>query len=1059
MSKNNKIKGKNINMKWLKSRLDSKNIESIDEIDLFDSKNILIAPEGYGKSTQVLKKIIESEVKTVIYGTHTISNAEEKFNYIKKYHPSKKAFLIESDSELFRKMLLAQDEKFYNITKKISSKVDDEYLVLSLYSFNKSLKKIAFNEKSKYKLEASLEQNEHPCNYNSTLVGDLYSYLNSIKCKNTKYYLLYKMVYKTEDCLDNIDDDINLEEMLQTYNGNIESIKTLLKDCGIGIICITSKSISNWKGFRKQRDKDLKEALSTKNSLIITQNRVVENTLIPKIKNEKDILFVMDEITLDCFNICDGEKLTEFGKIVRKIQKYGEESLTISDKYLLSNFNLDDKNVKLDSNINVGNLCVRITKSDIIKMIGKPFLSHRLNFFSNILILTSELLLPSILTKSFDFKCYEIDSNFSYVDKKIKIFKCGKNEKINLVKKNKSTVSDFVSTYKTLGMSKSDTMTLGTSYFNVDNTLESCKGRNFNPRSKLGIFKNPDNRRKFEIFYNFISYYENSGEELDSSTKENIRVSYNLDLINQIFGRFSGYRRINNKNNNTKIDVFYSEMDRDFEKALTYSRYKSFFKTFNSEQIVNKIENKSNAISKKFKEFEKLYNLITDYDEINKTENPKYNVYYNLDYLQQKYGYTKRYIMTVLHKKIIQNFVYNLNDNFYRSKKLTTLFFESNDVCDVNYRKCEEILNKLKSLFNLDNRKSYCMYENNLRIESNRKRTYEFIELMINSVVKKDISGILNYGNNQSPFLHLMLRKMFWDEVFKNENDFVKIQCKNKDYTLTEIHSMKNIETDTLIKRSMYRNPDHFEYYMNISINTLYDVKEQIKEKLVENILRTDSFNIIDNLCCLFINQDERLSETKKKMYINMIKNDSANIETQYYVDDLVNKMFSKFDYNVISINKVNRFEHMYHIRVSIKRPKKMKSIVDPFLRDYFHLTTPEPNNFDSITMIYDYLTKNLSNNKHIKRDTFISNIVKKSSDSISDKIKHITSDIERIGSQCKNTRELVSKKLSEKFDKYVLELLQYSNELSNKTINSTNLNLLNNYLELKVKRKAPGYG
>ena len=76
---------------WVDDRLHSDEIDDLESYDIttfFKGKNILISPEGSGKSTTILNKIYElyqkniPDIPLVIILRHTIENAIEKFNII-----------------------------------------------------------------------------------------------------------------------------------------------------------------------------------------------------------------------------------------------------------------------------------------------------------------------------------------------------------------------------------------------------------------------------------------------------------------------------------------------------------------------------------------------------------------------------------------------------------------------------------------------------------------------------------------------------------------------------------------------------------------------------------------------------------------------------------------------------------------------------------------------------------------------------------------------------------------------------------------------------------------
>jgi hypothetical protein len=176
--------------KWIKNRLSYKQIQSINEITL-TGKNIILAPEGLGKSTGILDKL-SKENKTSFYCTHTIENAEEKFKFSKARGYN--CTLIDSDSELFRKMIRSQDNDLYMMLKKISAESNENYIFPYLYSYdikNDTLSAMLDTPAQHKRIKAQIEFNKTASGVTSSLFGNMYNYLRDMKCKDKLYILLY----------------------------------------------------------------------------------------------------------------------------------------------------------------------------------------------------------------------------------------------------------------------------------------------------------------------------------------------------------------------------------------------------------------------------------------------------------------------------------------------------------------------------------------------------------------------------------------------------------------------------------------------------------------------------------------------------------------------------------------------------------------------------------------------------------------------------------------------------------------------------------------------------
>lgn len=640
-------------MSWVDERLNSTIIDKLgykNFNEMTNGKNILISPEGSGKSTNVLS-MVKSLDKPVIFSTHTIANAIEKYKMFEEdteYVSNRRYYLIESDSELFRKMLKAQNDDIYDFFKKHLQQHNKKYLMFEIYSYQKGrgFRRVGNSESYRNKIKSQLQHDQTPSSYNSVAMQIIYNVLNSAG-KDHYYHIVFKFTDDPEELMQPISNK-NIEDTIFSNRFNSYAIQKNLQDEDIQYFCITPKSLRNWRGLKKQRDNDIKEAFESDNPIIITQNKVTENLILPKIKKKNiDCLVVYDEITSDSF-ISPGEKeQKKVMNILNKMSVHGENGLSVEDEIFLEDFGIKKEVIKMGKEQNgtiiLDEMRIRNSFGEPYITIGKPYLNKRLTSFPNTLILTSEKLLPSILVKGFGYKCFEIENDYLYEDDKLFLHPTDKNTPIQTTKTKKDGVVQFIKDVKEYDEDIKELVTIGTSYFNADLTLEACKGRNFSKTDNVMIFKNPDPISKFNTYIELIEEYEN--EPITKDLVKNVQIAATVDLLNQTIGRISGKRR--RFQTDANINLYYYKYDNIMKEALENIRYKGKYQSCTSYiKKINSIKTNLNNIFEKADEVLSIYE-DTFYTEL---ETGNKNPYGNLHDYTYRWKKSKKEVLSDLQK-------------------------------------------------------------------------------------------------------------------------------------------------------------------------------------------------------------------------------------------------------------------------------------------------------------------------------------------------------------------------------------------------------------------------
>jgi hypothetical protein len=590
------------------------------------NKKIILGPEGSKKSRGIIESIINSnDTNITIFSSHTIKNSIEKFEYAKSL-PKKNCSVVRicSNSEFFRNMISKKSKDISDLFNN-SKLCSDKYIRFQLTSHSKNtneFKPINRNVGNVSKLKSSLGNT--PDDYNNTVTNMIYNDFNSVNGK-LDYYLAINL----SDDAPKIDDELipNFSNILSEYECDLHAINDLYRSENIEVICIPGEYIKKYKFNLKQRDIDLKDALTEKGKSIVifSQNKTVEDIIIPILDRLElsNTHIIIDEILDSDFVYNTNTHLCNtMNRITKKIHKNGFASLNRNDVNFLKDNNLytEVKNKTTnDYSITMNNMSLIVSNGNCESFIGKPSFCKRLQFFNNITILTSERFKSEILKEALDFTIENTDE--TYIDDKLFIYETSKNTDIKIVKSESDNIIEYVNTIKNSYDKHSDVLVIGTSYFNPDYTTSSCRG--INPSSDLKKLVIITNMAQQSVSTKYVAYVNEFFKNIPSNTFDYVSKNLRIDELNQIIGRVCGPRREYLKD--TIVELYYYNKDRYLKDALQEIRYKGTIIT-NPNDINCKIELSKSNYKKTLETYNKVdsfLRLYSDKDYINKnTTNP-----------------------------------------------------------------------------------------------------------------------------------------------------------------------------------------------------------------------------------------------------------------------------------------------------------------------------------------------------------------------------------------------------------------------------------------------------
>jgi len=771
-------------MGWFDRNYKTNAVKSIsEEVDnLLQGKCILTSPEGYGKSTDVLKHCLENPLgRPIIFTAHTIDNAREKYLYALEHWnipDDVDMHLLNSNSELFRLMIRAQDELLYQFMKKSINFSNHKFLQYQMYSCNHGIVKPVGKSPSIIDKFNAWKMNPTPMSHNSISMADIYNSINSVHGR-LNYYLIFK-INDTANTTNPLPLNVNLQTLLEEHDYDIVAVRGALSKYGLSVVCITSESIKNWRGLRKQRDENLKELLIKPNVVILTQNKVTEEVIIPLLhKHDMDASLIVDEFTSDCYHVITQRDVDKLSTIIKKGFTYGFESLSQDEYFFITDLGIHDNVQEICESgvgsLSLGQVNLNVTpEGNSLVNIGEVKLAKRLTSCPNTLILTTEVVPSTILSKFYGYTISEIKKGYKFKDRKLKLYPTDKHTDVCVTKESKDTVVKYLDMFRETVNKKEETLAIGTSYFGVDITAEACKGRNFDDGiRKVCIVKNPEPFAKTAHLVSLI--YQNDPTVDRKNLYEEVREYSLIDLLNQVIGRFSGERR--KRYPNVSIDFLFYSRDKTLINAFKKLRYIGLFSKIKYKCL--HLKSNYDTVNIHFAKVSRMINVYTDKDFIQHIYN---NPLFSLQDIFKNSEYTRRGITYELVSKTLIN---DINNSYYliNNKIIGCTADESNS-------------SSLPPLYEMD---------------------------------------LLEFNQFTIPNPLLLLKYAFWSNYYGNNSYRFKRMLNNTNYLLTVIHKPCNLVSNKLINffKLVYKNiPWYIAYILKETHTSTY------------NMLKTDNNTI-----------------------------------------------------------------------------------------------------------------------------------------------------------------------------------------------------------------------
>lgn len=576
---------------WMKEKLNSEIVERTQYPKICNGKNVLIAPEGCGKSSSLFLQAGLFQEHKCVFATHTKENAKEKYERFKSNY---NVFHIKSDSELFEEIIEHSDPKLSKIIATASSRSQEYYLDVRVFSktnTNGNIKRLAsWNTQTNIKrLDKTYSKgNTEILNYNYTVVGELHKLI--MKSKHKDYFIFYRLV--TRDELVKPSDETFMDKIIIDHNTMIPELNHAISNTDWTCARISSEMRCYAQHQKVERDKILKQVKEEKFCILIAQNKTVDKYITPTIDDFSSWLLIQDEITLDSFEYLSRNDIKEFTRLAKKVNKYGYDSLNSLELMYASDNGMRKQLREIESH---NKSYVEIVDQSenykihfysdfdfVSETISNIKLTNRLNEFENIVVLTAESVLP-LLLKDYGFRVSEMNDDYKIKDPNLKICITDNDTSTKVVTGNNdhlNSMREHVKKWK-----DNDTLLLGTKAFGTDYSLEACKGLNLDKTTdykNVVYLKNPTNEYSFQ---KIVTIYKRNNPDTTDEDLFHLVRSYSIDLLNQSLGRFSGYR---NKHNMNKILMLH-HTDKYTIPVLEYLRYQGTFANFDEE--VNKLSN------------------------------------------------------------------------------------------------------------------------------------------------------------------------------------------------------------------------------------------------------------------------------------------------------------------------------------------------------------------------------------------------------------------------------------------------------------------------------------
>ena len=898
---------------------------------LEDSKSfrkILLGVEGSGKSRNI---ILESSTfksdDTILIGSHTINNNKEKYNYFLSLKNSlRNGYYIESDFELFRNMIEAQNEEFSKIL--INNEIlFNEYLNTKLFSFNKTnsvFHELHANNSFKSNLYKCLKYDDSCSGFNSIIIQYIYNSLFKIK-GILNYYIFYKLDSKIDF------PKIDLTEIVLKNQFNSEAINFELSKYNIGYVPISKEALANWRGFRINRDKKLDKCLSEP-SIIFAQNKVIDKTIIDKIEkfNIKDkVIYISDEIT-DCDFILNEQKNIEsLGSISNKIEEKSNH-LSVQDTYKLEQLSLtiDQLPSKVDPVKSFGtNMSVFIPGSKKLFLFNnKPDFSKRIKYFIKSIILTTEKLPSTILENALNFKIIEEDKDLSFNDKNLYFYPTGKKDEYSMIKKNENNIKNLIEHYKNISSKYNNIAIVGTKSFNTDQSIASCKGKNFINLEKLGVFINPNNPHRIAKYLAYVYTYCKQNFNTDNMYKY-VVSQLRTDELNQTLARVCGYRR--NINPSTIVDVFYFEDDNSV--SLESLRYKGTKKSFSeSRKYIDLLLYESNNLNTEFNKLEAWLDLKPDVN----SDSTSNNNTIKLTNIIKTLKISKREFLFNTIPNLLKKIKSNVNDNVlsFFNNKLDKRTVEDFKILKTNKREINSIikrhnsrviedidliptLNSLLDNFNISNIKNddilnflksnmlyYLLEDSDLQNIFNRNKSF-LLSYMYTIEAMNKMKLNMTFGNKQKEKTKI---------VSINIESFPSIKFHKENPHYSKVLTLLNIANLYLDRNRLILFLKNLDV-SDIDIRNILNYGNGIDPYLFDRIYKTNLFKI----------QEDKLNSiihniNYEKQEVNVFYNINIKVEFNYSLISKKKEFVSLFNGNILNLNPISVYKSILEERSNL---------------------------------------------------------------------------------------------------------------------------------------------
>ncbi len=536
---------------WIKDKINSQEITSIRLGPLTKGRNILIAPEGLGKSREVLNQVVQYGSGKYVYSTHTKANAREKADALRTL---KHVHHIRSDSEIFEDAIRRMDPTLADALALCSSKAQTLFMNVRMYSVTKSngnMTRLAawgpgVNEK---RLEKCRYRSDDYLTYkfNYDVNGDIQRRLAGSQYKD--YFMFYRK--DTIEQLLAVEDESILGDSIKSLGNIVSELNVQISETRWKCVRITPEARAFIRHEKAKRDEILKKASTCQDPcLLIAQDKTTDIYITPRMNNIQEWTLIQDELTQDIFSYRNIDDAIKINHIAGKVWEHGIEHLDQEERI----YSIDQGIYSTFKEIDAKSECMPSFGSMELTLhffpgmtghegrFGDVKLCQRLSEFENALVLTAESVYPLFLTK-YGYTISEISPDYRVADEKFKICISDENTIAQIVTGDddkRNTVKDFIEYHRT----NHNVVTIGTSAFGSEFTMEACKGLNINMDrnlEKVIYAKNPYPKNYFKrILTTYKTLFNDS--DVTKDDVEGLQSAYVTDILNQALGRFCGHR-------------------------------------------------------------------------------------------------------------------------------------------------------------------------------------------------------------------------------------------------------------------------------------------------------------------------------------------------------------------------------------------------------------------------------------------------------------------------------------------------------------------------------------